>query len=58
MTWNFNWNIIVNVTNYISVIKVKGKITVILDNVCSQVEIDSTFTAIARFVFNNKSSLQ
>ena len=35
-------------------LKVKVKITVILDNVCRQVEIESTFTAIARFVFNNE----
>ena len=32
-------------------LKVKVKITVILDNVCSQVEIDSTYTAIARLMF-------
>ena len=41
----------------ICIIKVKVKITVILDNACSQVEIDSTFTAIARFVFNNEKLL-
>ena len=79
MTWNFDWNIIVNVTNYVFVIspickcyfissiyycrsnicliEVKVKITVILDNVCSQVEIDNTFTAIARFVFYNEKLL-
>ena len=38
----------------ICIIKVKIKIIVVLDNVCSQVEIDSTFTAIARFVFYNE----
>ena len=38
-------------------IEVKVKITGILDNVCSQVEIDSTFTTIARFVFHNEKLL-
>ena len=37
-----------------SFIKVEVKITVMLDNVCSQIEIDNTFAAIARFMFNNK----
>ena len=32
--------------------KVKVKVTVILDDVCSQVEVNSAFTTIARFVFN------
>ena len=37
----------------ISFIIIKIKVAVISDNVCCQVEIDSTFTAVTRFVFDN-----
>ena len=76
VTWNFNRNVIVDVTDNvfiiwpisqyyfissiqncgsnISLIVIKVKITVLSYNVCCQVKIDSTLTALARFMFNNK----
>ena len=38
----------------ISLIVIKVKIAVISYNVCCQVEIDSTLTAVTGFMFNNK----
>ena len=45
----------VGVTSVFIVIKVE--ITVLSYNVCCQVKIDSTFTAVARFMFNNEKFL-
>ena len=33
---------------------IKVKVAVISDNICCQVKIDSTFTAVNRFVFSNE----
>ena len=76
MTWDLDWDIIVNITddvfisgpicqNYfissiqncrsnVSAVKIEVKVTVISNDVPCQVKIDSTFTAITRFVLYNE----
>ena len=78
VTWNFDWNVIIDVTDNVFIIwpisqyyfissiqdcrsnisltVIKVKIAVI-SYVCCQVKIDSTLTAVTRYMFNNEKFL-